>query len=116
CFSISRSTPLKQCRLCVPMRDALSFMLAVTETEKLLSVCAIRVPAFPRGWSNNFSSHSFQQKRKAPEWGSRFPAASLKRTTGHSREKIVTTAARVLQFACLSQKRTKKRFSSVSQK
>src|SRR6266702_5663566 len=88
------------------MRDALSFMLAVTETEKLLSACAIRVPAFPRGWSNNFSSHSFQQKRKVPEWGSRFPAASSKRTAGHSRAKIVTTAARVLQFASLRHRRT----------
>src|SRR5437773_12423912 len=90
-------------------------MLAVTEMEKLLSACAIRVPAFPRGWSNNFSSHSFQQKRKAPEWGSRFRAASSKRTAGHSRAKIVTKAARVLQFASLSEKRIRKRFSSVSQ-
>src|SRR5437867_12951106 len=88
-------------------------MPAVTETEKLLSACAIPVPAFPRGWSNNFSSHSFQQKRKAPEWGSRFPSASSKRTAGHSREKIVTTAARALQFASLRQKRTKRRLSFI---
>src|SRR5436190_23467081 len=88
------------------MRDALSFMLAVTETEKLLSVCVIRVPAFPRGWSNNFSSHSFQQKRMVAEWRSRVPAALSKRTAAHSREKIVITAARVLLLACLTQKRT----------
>src|SRR5438874_12776482 len=84
-------------------------MPAVTETEKLLSACAIRAPAFPRGWSNNFSSHSFQQKRKAPEWGSRFRAASSKRTAGHSRAKIVTTAAHVVQFASLRQERTNRR-------
>src|SRR6478672_11276714 len=95
------------------MRDTLSSMLAVTETQKLLSACAILVRAFPGGWSNNFSSHSFQQKRKALEWGSRFPAASSKRMAGHSREKIVTAAAHVLPFASLRQKRTKKRFNSV---
>src|SRR6476659_1772534 len=88
-------------------------MLAVTETEKLLSACAILVRAFPRGWSNNFSSRSFQQKRKAPEWGSRFPAASSKRTAGHSREKIVTMAARVLPFASLKQRTNRRRLSSV---
>src|SRR5207248_476015 len=85
-----------------------------TETEKLLSACAIRVPAFPRGWSNNFSSHSFQPKRKAPEWGSRFPAASSKRTAGHFREKIVTMGAPVLWFACPKHRRTNpRRLSSV---
>src|SRR5258705_1798386 len=96
------------------MSNALSSTQAATKTENLLSACATVVRVFRGEWSSNFSSHSFPQKPKEPEWGSRFPAASSKRTAGQSREKIVTTAARVLQFASLRQKRTnRRRLSSV---
>src|SRR5437667_4978019 len=97
CFSISRSTPLKQCRLCAPMRDALSFTQAETKTEKLLSACVILVPVF-RGEPSNFSSHSFRQKPRELEWDWQLPAASSKRTAEPSRQKILTVEERVSQF------------------
>src|SRR4029077_14645948 len=105
--------PSKPCRLSALMRDASSFARIGMEREKFCFACAILVRAFPAESSTNCSNHFFRQKWGEPEWDWRLPAASSKRTAGHSREKIVTTAARVLPFASLRQKRTKKWFSSV---
>src|SRR5258708_4892498 len=95
------------------MRDASSFARIGMEKGKFWFACAILVPAFRAESSTNCSNHFFRQKSGEPEWDWRLPAASSKRTAGHSRERIVTTAARVLPFASLKQKRTKKWFSSV---
>src|SRR5207248_1567025 len=99
----------KPCRLSALMRDASSFARIEMERGKFCFACAILVRAFPAESSNNFSSHSFRQKRKEPEWDWRLPAALSKRTAGHCRERIVTAAARVLPFASLKQKRTNPR-------
>src|SRR6266550_7660078 len=88
------------------MRDALTFMRTVMETETFSSACAIRVPVFPRELSSNFSSHSFRQKPKEPEWDWRLRAVLWRRTVGSSGARIVTMGAPVLLFACLKQKRT----------
>src|SRR6516165_1845099 len=78
----------------------------MTETETFSSVCVILVLAFPSVSANNFSSHSFRQKPKEPEWDWRSRAASWRRTAERSRQRIVTVAAPVLRFACLKQRRT----------
>src|SRR4029077_3691314 len=101
--------PLKQCRLSALMRDTSSFARIGMERGKFCFACAILVRAFPAESSTNCSSHFFRQKWGGPEWDWRLPAASSKRTAGRSREKIVTTAARVLPFASLKQKRTSQR-------
>src|ERR1700756_3255546 len=105
--------PSKPCRLSALIRDASSFARIGMERGKFWFACAILVPAFRTGSSTNCSNHFFRQKRGEPEWDWRLPAASSKRTAGHSRERIVTTAARVSPFASLKQKRTKRRFSFV---
>src|SRR5256714_5822178 len=87
------------------MRDASSFAWIGMERRKFWFGCAILGRAFPAESSNNFSNHFFRQKRKAPEWDWRLPAVSSRRTAELSRAKIVTTAARVLPFASLKQKR-----------
>src|SRR6266403_3688718 len=101
--------PSKPCRLSALMRDASSLARIGMERGKFWFACAILVPDFLAESSNNFSSHSFRRKRKEPEWDWRLPAVSSRRTAGHSREKIVTTAARVLPFVSLKQKRTNPR-------
>src|SRR5260370_31071612 len=106
CFSISRSTPLKRCRLYPPMRDAFSSGRTVMEMETLSSACVILALVFPAEWPRNFSSHSFRQNPKEPEWCWPFLAASSRRTAEPSREKIVTVAARVSQFVYRRRRRT----------
>src|SRR6266853_1643771 len=88
------------------MRDALSFMRAVTKMKTFSSACVILVLAFPAEWPRSYSSHFFQQKPKGPEWGSRFPAALSRRRVEPSREKIVTVEERVSQFAYRRRSRT----------
>src|SRR6266550_1093441 len=92
------------------MRDASSFAWIGMERGKFWFGCAILGRAFPAESSNNFSNHFFRQKRKEPEWDWRLPAASSKRTAELSREKIVTTAARVLPFASLKTRQNRGRF------
>src|SRR6266567_4561052 len=94
------------CRRIVLMHGGLSSLAAVTGTEKLLSVCAIRVRAFPAKSASNFSSHSFPQKPKEPEWDWRLRAVLWRPTVGSSGARIVTMEAPVLLFAYLKQKRT----------
>src|SRR5260370_37131877 len=106
CFSISRSTPLKQCRLCAPMRDAFSFGRGLMEMETFSSACVIRVLAFPTEWPSSFSSHFFRQKPMELEWGWPFLAASSRRTAEPFRQKIVTVEARVSQFVYRRRRRT----------
>src|SRR6266436_1323803 len=106
CFSISPSTPLKQCRLCPPMRDAFSSGRAVMGMETFSSACVTLVLAFRGKPPSNFSSHSFRQNPKEPEWGWPFLAASSKRTAEPSREKIVTVEAHVSQFVYRRRRRT----------
>src|SRR6266853_57687 len=106
CFSISRSTPLKQCRLCPPMRDAFSSGRAVMGMETFSSACAILVPVFRGKRPRNFSSHSFRQNPMGLEWGWPFLAASSRHTAEPSWEKIVTVAARVSQFVYRRRRRT----------
>src|SRR6478735_6055158 len=105
--------PSKPCRLSALMRDASSFAQIEMEREKFCFAYAILVRAFPAESSTNCSNHFFRQKRGEPEWDWRLPAASSRRTGELSRERIVTMAARVLPFASLRQKRTKKRHNSV---
>src|SRR5260370_3248811 len=112
CFSISHSTPLKQCRLCAPMRDAFSFGRAVMEMETFSSACVIRVLAFPAEWPSNFSSHSFRQKPMGLEWGWPFLAASSRGTAEPFRQKIVTVEAPDLRFACRKHKRSNRKWRS----
>ena len=69
CCSISRSTPLKQCRLCVPMCDALSFTRAATKTEKLLSACATLVPVFRGGIVEQLFEPFFSTKAEGTGMG-----------------------------------------------
>src|SRR5882724_517748 len=94
------------------MHGALSFARAVTKMETFSSACVIRVPAFPAGWPSNFSSHSFRQKPKGPEWDWQLPAASSKRTAEPSRERIVMMGAPVLRFACRKQGTTNRKWRS----
>src|SRR6266513_626354 len=101
--------PSKPCRLSALMRDASSFAQIGMERGKFCFACAILVRAFSAESSTNCSNLFFPQKRGEPEWDWRLLAASSKRTAGHSRERIVTTAARVLPFAFLKQKRTNQR-------
>src|SRR6266702_3567458 len=105
-FSISRSTPLKQCRLCARMRDALSSGRAVMEMETFSSACATLVPAFPAEWPSNFSRHAFRQNPRGLEWVWPFLAALSRRTAEPSREKIVTRAAPVSRFVYRRRRRT----------
>src|SRR6266550_8470164 len=91
------------------MRDTLLSARAGTETDKFLSACAIRVPVFPGELSSNFSSHSFRQNPKGPEWGLRSPAASWRRMAERSRAKIAMMGARALRFGSLKQQRTNQR-------
>src|SRR6266487_1458261 len=105
-FSISRSTPLKQCRLCALMRDAFSSGRAVMEMETFSSACVTLVPAFPAEWPSNFSSHFFRQKPRGLEWVWPFLAASSRRTAEPFRQKIVTVEAPVSQFVYRRPRRT----------
>src|SRR6266403_2584852 len=102
--------PSKPCRLSALMRDASSFAQIGMERGKFCFACAILVRAFPAESSTNCSNHFFPQKRGEPEWDWRLPAASSKRTAELSREKIVTTAARVLPFASLKKRTNPRRF------
>src|SRR5207247_7153309 len=76
------------------------------------SACVIVVPVFSGKPPSNFSSHSFRQNPKEPEWGWPFLAASSRRTAEPSREKIVTVEARVSQFVYHRGRRTTPRPSS----
>src|ERR1700732_3945618 len=91
------------------MHGGLSSLEAAMEKEKLSSVCPPLSPVSPGEFSTNFSSHSFRPKRKGPVWGWRLPTPSSKRTAGHSREKIVTKAERVLRSVSRKQERTSQR-------
>ena len=87
CLSISRSTPLKQCRLCVPMRDALSFMRAATKRRN----CCQRARHWSRfsgGIVEQLFEPFFSTKAEEPEWGSRSLAASSRPMAGRSRGKL----------------------------
>src|SRR6266566_9869567 len=76
------------------------------------SACAILALVFLRKSATNFSSHFFPQKPTGPEWGSRFPAASLRTMAVRSREKIVTMGAPVLRFACRKHMTTNRKWRS----
>src|SRR5438034_11153793 len=80
--------------------------------EIFWSASAISALVFLRKSATNFSSHFFPQKPTEPEWGSRFPAASLRTMAGRSREKIVTMGAPVLRFACRKHKTTNGKWRS----
>src|SRR5438046_342400 len=113
CFSISRSTPLKQCQLRAPMRDAFSSGGAVMETETFSSACVTLVLAFPAEWPSSFSSHFFRQNPMGLEWGWPFLAASSRHTAEPFRQKIVTVEAPVSQFACRKHRTTNRKWRSL---